>query len=142
MKRHLILAIGLLSTILGLTVLVDAALADGCCSCCCCSNPTPTQESSDTTACANDVFTCNSYNNNQGNCNNNSFTDALRTFNVLNFPKCCISPSPPPSTSCVEVLANCSQLVTCTYKGTKCQPNSSTDPWQQATRPTTKTKGS
>lgn len=39
-KRGLTLAVGLLATILGLSVAVDTAFADGCCGCCCCCTNT------------------------------------------------------------------------------------------------------
>ncbi len=141
MKRHLILAIGLLSTILGLTVLVDTALADGCCCCCCCSSCPFQQASSIMTPCASSVTTCDSYDNNQTNC----ISRTVFANNVNNFPKCCVSSALPPGvagppgvTMCNQELADCTQRTTCTYKSGDCQPSPSTDAWKQNTSPTTR----
>ena len=138
MMRRLSLTVGLVAAALGLTILVDTALADGCCGCCCCccnpNCPNPGQPSTDTKACATGVYTCSSYNNNPTLCG--SLWLKGDTWNVRSFPKCCTTPDPPPNSTCVGLLQNCRQLVTCIFQNGVCTPNPSNNAWRQATCPT------
>ena len=88
MMRRLGLTVGLVASALGLTILVDTALADGCCGCCCgcCLPNCPYQQaSSTTTPCVSDVVTCDSYNNNPNACNGTRFD--LNASNVQTLPE-------------------------------------------------------
>ena len=137
--------LGLMAAALVLTILVDTALADGCCGCCCgcCLPNCPYQRaSSTTTPCASDVVTCDSYNNNPNACNGTQFN--FNASNVKPFPKCCVSSQLPPgqqgppwAVMCNEPLSDCQQQTSCTFQNGMCSPNPSSAPWLQKTCPTT-----
>jgi len=120
MKRHAFLAIGLLASILGLTVLVDTTFADGCCCCCdCCGgggvcgeSPTPA-----TKACASgpQVPQCIGEVNQVG-CEQNG---GPQRFEVADFPKACTT-TPGSNTVCNEPNANCSRPTACVWKNNAC----------------------
>jgi len=133
-KRNLSLAIGLLASILGLSIAVDTAMADGCCCCCCCCGPPcPMNAAScETMACATgDTIILCSGNLTEANCGKDP------NFEVQDFPKSCVSTTD--QTKCNEPNENCKRVTNCTWDADmkRCSTLVGTGSWTPQTKPTT-----
>ncbi len=138
MKRRAFLAIGFMASILGLTIVVDTAFADGCCCCCCCNccGTCPQEMAScGQTACLSPAIIC--LGQSPANCKPQDATSILFS-EVNNFPTSCV-PNPGFQTKCDKPLQNCSRNTQCVIGS---DGNCGTDPasngvWQSAAKPTT-----
>ncbi len=134
-KRSLSLAIGLLASILGLSVAVDTALADGCC-CCCSSNDCPNQTfaSCGTKACLTpgpNTFVCGATSD-PGTCTSKN----VEYVEVLDFPRGSCG-TYQYGTVCNQPLSNCSRNTTCKMKNGVCMPDQGATIWSSQPKVTT-----
>ena len=120
-KRGLFLAVGLLATILGLSVAVDTAFADGCCCCCCCcsSNNCPNKAfaTCGTSPCytpGQDQHLCDD-SKSADNCGNGSYVWIV----VTQFPMGSCS-TDKYGTQCNQELTDCWTSTSCKYVNGKC----------------------
>ena len=130
MRRRAFLTIGLLASILGLSILADTAFAQGCC---CGGGGCPMEMAScGTTACLSPARVCDG----QGPtaCTSGSFL----YVEVNNFPSSCV-PNPDNNTKCDKPLSNCSRNCVCQVNpdGSCGTVPNSLAPWQSAAKPTT-----
>ncbi len=149
--RNLAWVIGLLAAILGLSVCVDSAFADGCC-CCCggggggCTTPCGAScgswASGESKACATGptIILCS------GSSTETNCTAGNQHYEVNNFPTTCIyatGTTDQRDTICNQPNANCQRSTSCTWDPTAnngnggCSTKSGTADWTPATEPTT-----
>ncbi len=137
-KRNLFPAIGLLMAILGLSIAVDTALADGCgCCCCCCGGgtcPNKTTPSCGTMPCY--TPTGGTGFGSQHICDDASGSEILCTgsnyqfVTVAQFPQNCANDQY--GSYCDQVLTDCYQATSCTYKDGKCLGGTASGIWTKA----------
>lgn len=113
MIRRTLLAIGLLASVLGLTIVVDSVFADDCGGSCCCNSCPHEQASIDTEACKTDVRVCAGQNQSGCDSTTNTFS-----FVKEDFPKSCVTAQG--DTKCDEPLSNCDRSAQCIWDGGKC----------------------
>ncbi len=135
-KRNLSLAIGLLASILGLSILVDTAMADGCgCCCCCCCNSCPnTMASTSTMACTSAIICLGQDDINCLNHPNNLMYEVMNDF-PRSFAD---NPDPTANTVCNAPLRNCSRPTGCMIDSDgKCATKPGSNVWASAAKNTT-----
>ena len=150
MKHHLFFGIGLLATVLGLSIAVDTAFADGCCCCCggggdggggdlpLCPAGCGQRESTSTTACATGDNTplCSGVSTSDS-CNANP--PLTVRYEVKDFPIACDS-VPGLRQICNYPNANCKRTTGCVWNSDatppSCETVSGTGDWTPAIRPT------